>query len=213
METAPCTMANSEPETAQLVAEHWSYQLVRELNDESLHLKSTSKSIAIRDLYPKARYHFLVLPRKDIDTLHELTIADVALLEDMYGLAQSVIKESGLDSKMFNFGYHLKPNMKRLHLHVISKDFDSPSLKRRHHWTIFNSDIFQTHDAVLTELKMHGKIYERPDAYIAALRKGPLKCNVCLYETDNLQTMKKHITIHTKPQLMLPFFPINTAIM
>lgn len=74
METAPCTMANSEPETAQLVTEHWSYQLVRELNDESLHLKSTIKSIAIRDLYPKARYHFLVLPRKDINNLHEVMI-------------------------------------------------------------------------------------------------------------------------------------------
>uniref|UniRef100_A0A8W7PKH9 Aprataxin C2HE/C2H2/C2HC zinc finger domain-containing protein n=1 Tax=Anopheles coluzzii TaxID=1518534 RepID=A0A8W7PKH9_ANOCL len=76
----------------------------------------------------------------------QLSIDDVALLEDMYGLAQSVIKEGGLDTKQFNFGYHLKPHMKRLHLHVISKDFDSPCLKRRHHWTIFNSDIFQSHD-------------------------------------------------------------------
>uniref|UniRef100_A0A182JR19 HIT domain-containing protein n=1 Tax=Anopheles christyi TaxID=43041 RepID=A0A182JR19_9DIPT len=190
-------MANSEEETAQLIRDHWSYQLVREMEDESLHLKSTSKSVAIRDLYPKALYHFLVMPRKDINTLHELTIDDVGLLEDMYRLAHGVIKEWGLDKKQFNFGYHLKPHMKRLHLHVISKDFDSPGLKRRHHWTIFNTDIFQSHEAVLTELKMHGQIHQRPDAYIEALRKGPLKCTVCLYERDHLIMMKKHIIVHS----------------
>uniref|UniRef100_A0A182N5J0 HIT domain-containing protein n=1 Tax=Anopheles dirus TaxID=7168 RepID=A0A182N5J0_9DIPT len=153
----------------------WQNQLVRELADEKLHLKSTSKSIAIMDVYPKARHHFLVLPRKEIDTLHELTIHDIDLLEDMYQLGRSVIKEKGLDEEQFNYGYHLNAHMKRLHLHVISRDFDSPCLKRRRHWTIFNSEIFQSHDAVLKELKTKGTIRRRSDAYLHSLHEGPLR--------------------------------------
>ncbi|XP_052888587.1 aprataxin-like [Anopheles moucheti] len=189
-------MAHAEEEYAKLVREHWSYQLVRELADEKLHLNSTSKSVAIRDLHPKARIHFMVLPRKAIDTLHELTTEDVELLEDMYQLGIRVIKDMRLDEAQFNFGYHLKPHMKRLHLHVISNDFDSPSLKRRHHWTIFNSEIFRSHEAVLQELKLFGKIVERSDAYIQSLREGPLKCNVCEFQTEHLHLIKQHITIH-----------------
>lgn len=189
-------MTNAEEDFVKMVREHWSYQLVRELADKRLHLNSTSQSIAIRDLHPKARVHFLVLPRKEIDTLHELTIGDVELLEDMYQLGIRVIKDMGLDKAHFNFGYHLKPHMKRLHLHVISNDYDSPSLKRRHHWTIFNSEIFRSHEAVLEELKLHGKILERTDAYIQSLREGPLKCNVCIFQTDHLYIMKKHIIMH-----------------
>uniref|UniRef100_A0A182RYF2 HIT domain-containing protein n=1 Tax=Anopheles funestus TaxID=62324 RepID=A0A182RYF2_ANOFN len=189
-------MTNAKEEFEKLVREHWSYQLVRELADAKLHLNSTSKSIAIRDLHPKARIHFMVLPRKAIDTLHELTIEDIDLLEDMYQLGIRVIKDMGLNEAQFNFGYHLKPHMKRLHLHVISNDFDSPSLKRRHHWTIFNSEIFRSHEAVLKELKQYGKIVERSDAYIQSLREGPLKCNVCVFQTDHLSAMKKHITMH-----------------
>ena len=37
-------------------------------------------------------------------------------------------------------GFHAVPNMKHLHLHLISLDFDSPELKKPHHWIIFNSD-------------------------------------------------------------------------
>uniref|UniRef100_A0A182W2V9 HIT domain-containing protein n=1 Tax=Anopheles minimus TaxID=112268 RepID=A0A182W2V9_9DIPT len=193
-------MTNTKEDFAKMVREHWSYQLVRELADESLHLNSTSKSIAIKDLHPKARHHFMVLPRKEIDTLHELTIEDVELLEDMYQLGMRVIQDMGWDETQFNFGYHLKPHMKRLHLHVISNDYDSPSLKRRHHWTIFNSEIFRSHEGklstVVKELKLYGKIMERSDAYIQSLREGPLKCNVCAFQTDHLHIMKNHITIH-----------------
>uniref|UniRef100_A0A182Y766 Uncharacterized protein n=1 Tax=Anopheles stephensi TaxID=30069 RepID=A0A182Y766_ANOST len=190
------THAEADEDFARMVREHWSYQLVRELADERLHLNSTAQSIAIRDLHPKARHHFLVLPRKAIDTLHELTIEDVELLEDMYQLGVRVIRAMGLSVEQFNFGYHLKPHMKRLHLHVISNDFDSPSLKRRHHWTIFNSEIFRTHEAVLLELKQQGYIQERPDAYIRALREGPLRCNVCTFKAEHLHVMKNHITMH-----------------
>ncbi|XP_050078706.1 aprataxin-like [Anopheles maculipalpis] len=190
-------MTNADEEAfATMVREHWSYQLVRELADERLHLASTAKSIAIRDLHPKARHHFLVLPRKAIDTLHELTFEDVQLLEDMYQLGRQVIQSMRLSVKQFNFGYHLKPHMKRLHLHVISNDYDSPSLKRRHHWTIFHSEVFQRHEAVLKELKLYGHIAERSDAYILALREGPLRCHVCAFQTEYLPAMKKHNALH-----------------
>ncbi|XP_053670788.1 aprataxin [Anopheles nili] len=180
-------------EYQKMVREHWSYQLVRELADEKLHLDSTQLSVAIRDLFPKARFHYLVLPKKEIDTLHELTIQDIDLLKDMYDLGLRVIRKNGLNPSHFKFGYHLAPHMKRLHLHVISTDFHSRSLKRRHHWTIFNSDLFMTHDAVLKELALHGVIQPRPMDYIRALREGPLTCHRCAFTTSLTEQWNKDL--------------------
>lgn len=39
-------------------------------------------------------------------------------------------------------GFHAKPSMDHLHLHVLSTDFLSPSLKTKKHWNSFNTEHF-----------------------------------------------------------------------
>jgi len=39
-------------------------------------------------------------------------------------------------------GYHAMPSMQRLHLHVISTDFNSPYLKTKYHWNSFTTSFF-----------------------------------------------------------------------
>jgi len=41
-----------------------------------------------------------------------------------------------------SIGFHARPSMQRLHLHVISTDFISPHLKTKDHWNSFTTPFF-----------------------------------------------------------------------
>lgn len=45
-------------------------------------------------------------------------------------------------TKDIRVGFHAHPSMNHLHLHIISKDSYSPSMKRRKNYTVFHSDAF-----------------------------------------------------------------------
>lgn len=63
-------------------------------------------------------------------------------------LAQNVIEISGRARDDFKIGYHASPSMQRLHLHVVSNDFESPSLKTKIHWNSFNTELFLSTDCM-----------------------------------------------------------------
>lgn len=77
-------------------------------------LKMTENHVVIRDKYPKARFHVLVVPRHaEIDTASDLTAKDVPLLKEMFALAKEMIKEQlAVDPKAtFRVGFHSSPSM------------------------------------------------------------------------------------------------------
>lgn len=43
-------------------------------------------------------------------------------------------------------GFHAHPSMNHLHLHILSKDSYSSSMKRRKNYTVFHSDAFLSLD-------------------------------------------------------------------
>ncbi len=45
-------------------------------------------------------------------------------------------------SSLNRIGFHAKPSMDHLHLHVLSTDFLSPCLKTKKHWNSFNTEHF-----------------------------------------------------------------------
>lgn len=64
------------------------------------------------------------------------------LLEELELLATNVIEVIGEKRDNFKVGYHAVPSLNRLHLHVISKDFESLFLKTKKHWNSFNTEFF-----------------------------------------------------------------------
>lgn len=60
-------------------------------------------------------------------------------------MALKVIEMEGQKLDDFKIGYHAEPSMQQLHLHVISMDFNSPSLKTKKHWNSFNTEFFVPH--------------------------------------------------------------------
>lgn len=79
--------------------------------------------------------------------------------------------------------------MRQLHLHVISQDFDSDSLKNKKHWNSFTSSFFRDSVDVLEEVKSQGK------ANVASedLLKGELRCNRCRSAHPNIPKLKSHV--------------------
>lgn len=51
----------------------WAYGLLDAMKMPSLLIISNDIAVVIKDRYPKAKYHFLVLPHEDIDNLFEVS--------------------------------------------------------------------------------------------------------------------------------------------
>ncbi|KAG1698546.1 Aprataxin [Nymphon striatum] len=138
---------------------HWSLGLKTSMEDPNLKVEEDDKVVIIKDKYPKAKYHFLILPKENIPKLTSLTKSHVELLVHMQKKGEKLMKK--YDSKLsFKLGYHAVPSMSQLHLHVISCDFDSVCLKTKRHWNSFTTDYFVPSNDVIEKLKNDGKVYQ-----------------------------------------------------
>jgi len=86
--------------------------------------------IAFRDVNPQAPTHILVIPRKHISTVNDLTADDKNIVGEMVLAAQTVAKQEGIEES----GYRLVMNCNEgagqtvfhIHLHIMGG--------RRMHW-------------------------------------------------------------------------------
>ncbi|XP_058811812.1 aprataxin-like protein [Topomyia yanbarensis] len=175
---------------------NWSGNLIKDMQDSSKVILRSSLAAVLRDRYPKARHHFLVLPWEDINTVYQLKSEHLGLLEDMHKLALQTIEFHHAKLQDFKMGFHMRPSMNRLHLHVISTDFVSDSLKRERHWTHFNTAFCMPFQSIVDELKRNGKIEPRSEQYIESLLNGPLICNQCSFQTHTIAFLKRHLQEH-----------------
>ncbi|RDA82642.1 hypothetical protein CP532_0924 [Ophiocordyceps camponoti-leonardi (nom. inval.)] len=83
----------------------------------------TEAFVAVRDLYPKASVHALLLPRD----------RRLALRHPLEALADPVFR--GVVEREL-------PRMSHLHIHVLSRDMRSPHLRHRKHYNSFTTDFF-----------------------------------------------------------------------
>ena len=103
----------------------------------------------------------------------------------------------------FALGFHSIPSMKHLHLHVISKDYDSPCLKHKKHWNSFTTKFFLDADWVLKQLELldtsqdGGGYLEYDLEEKKALEKGPMKCPKCQISLSGMPAVKAHVPICT----------------
>lgn len=179
----------------------WHTKLLESMKDPSLIVKSDEQTVIIRDAYPKARHHYLVLPKEDIPNLRALKGSHLNLLERMLengrSLAEEVKSKEGSESVTFRLGYHAHPSMVRLHMHVISQDFDSPCLKNKKHWNSFTSGFFLDAEKVIGCLRDRGRVELDAKSVYEAMLKLPLKCHVCQVELRNMPKLKDHLRQHS----------------
>ena len=85
--------------------------------------------IVIRDITPQAPVHLLVIPKKEIETLNDVTEADQALVGGMFRVASQVMQKLGHRDfrTVFNCGKGAQQTVFQLHLHVLAgREFTWP---------------------------------------------------------------------------------------
>lgn len=149
--------------------------------------------IVIRDAYPKARLHLLVVARTNVAAPLDLKSGHVPLLQHMKQVASDILSNESQNPRDVQIGFHAAPSMRRLHMHVISQDFESTCLKTKKHWISFtNTDFFLNIDFVIQELETKdGLDYEMEDKH-NLLKTSGLICPKCNGQELSLTMMKKH---------------------
>lgn len=79
--------------------------------------------IVIRDINPQAKTHLLIIPKKEIPTINDITSEDTQLLANMIFVAKKVAQDLAIQE-----GYKLQFNVGKLgwqevfhiHLHLLS---------------------------------------------------------------------------------------------
>ncbi|XP_064295239.1 aprataxin isoform X2 [Phalacrocorax carbo] len=174
---------------------HWSQGLKSSMQDPEMQVYKDDKTVVIKDKYPKARYHWLILPWDPISSLKSVTRDHLELLEHMHGVGQKMIEQCpSRESLKFRLGYHAIPSMSQLHLHVISQDFDSPALKTKKHWNSFTTDYFLNSEDVIEMVRSKGKVTVKDR--VSELLKLPLKCHCCKQQLSTIPQLKEHLRKH-----------------
>lgn len=79
--------------------------------------------IAFSDINPQAKYHFLIVPKKEIATVNDVTEADEPALGRLFTVARHLAREYGIDKS----GYRLTVNTNsdagqevfHIHMHLL----------------------------------------------------------------------------------------------
>ena len=78
--------------------------------------------LVIHDIQPAAPVHLLVIPKRQIPTLNDLTPADVELVGGMFLVARKVMADLGQSDyrTVFNCGPDAQQSVFHIHLHVLA---------------------------------------------------------------------------------------------
>lgn len=190
----------------------WANGLLKSMENPELVVKRDDLVTVIKDAYPKAEFHYLILPKQNISSLKSINKENLHLLKYMDKIGKEIISEEKHNNKGFKMGYHAQPSMARLHLHVISNDMNSPCLKTKKHWNSFTTDFFLESKGkksilidqnlyfdildVIDSCELNGKVIIPSAERCKKLMDSPLKCHKCQFTPKNIPDLKKHILGH-----------------
>lgn len=172
---------------------HWSEALTFAMTDPNQVFEEDEETVTIRDGYPKSRYHYLIVPRENIVSIVDLRSTHLRLLRHMHAIALDLISrvQAREPDREFRLGYHAVPSLRRLHLHVISQDFDSPRMRKKHQWNTFNTSFFIDSEEVMSTVEREGRVAINEQEN-EALLESRMKCNLCPALFDEINDLNRH---------------------
>jgi len=90
-----------------------------------------NKFIAFKDIYPKASFHILIVPKKHISSINHLKIDDKTLMGELILVAQEIARQNNLKGYklLINVGREGGQIIDHLHLHLLSGNFSGLASK------------------------------------------------------------------------------------
>ena len=163
--------------------------------DPSKVLLLTREFVVAYDVYPKAKVHLLILPRIRLDGPRDLAASHLPLLRSMARLAAwlAAALRATLPAGLAPLaaGFHAVPSMKQLHLHLISLDYSSESLRSKKHWNSFASDFFVPLSRALHSLERSGAVITDGHAAEEAKLKVDMRCPLTGTPLKNVPALKE----------------------
>jgi len=167
---------------------------------------------AIKDKFPKAKFHALVLPRSPkfkhpFDLFKEEggefggnnNDERQIVWDGMVRVALDIVKDQVQNlppGTKFRVGFHLKPSMEPAHLHVISQDFVSEKLTTKQHWHTFTNDDFFVDFFKAVTMTRRWDV-SRSEQIV---KSNDLRCHKCNSSCANMPQLKRHIFECVAPQ-------------
>ncbi|KAG0306435.1 hypothetical protein BGZ97_000752, partial [Linnemannia gamsii] len=111
-----------------------------------------AKTMVLKDKFPKAHFHALVLPNRVVATLDQLVSSEgVTIVKQLVERGKIIIARESKRSPhlRFKMGFHAVPTMRQVHMHVISTDMDSEYAARIPVYNSYTTEFFLTPDQVI----------------------------------------------------------------
>mgnify|MGYP003316833846 CR=1 FL=1 len=165
----------------------------------SLAYASSRDGRLVYDGYPKARRHLLGLAAPGtalsrVASVRDLRREHLPALQKLHAFCRAAAEALGTPCRV---GYHARPSLEPLHVHIISIDLDSEFIKQKKHFLSFATDRFV--DAAVVERAIeNGALADALES-----RDGESgACHRCGAATRNLPALKPvsytHLTLPTK---------------
>ncbi|XP_057672024.1 aprataxin [Diorhabda carinulata] len=173
----------------------WQLGLLKSMRNPKAIVATDAWVTVIKDAYPKAEKHYLILPKAYIRDLKALNSTHLPILRHMEKVAKYIIDIED-KSRTFMLGYHAEPSIKQLHMHIISNDLNSKFLKTKRHWNSFTTDFFLKPEDVAYSIETKGYVSILTPEQCEQYLKAPLVCHKCTYYPKDMPDLKRHILIH-----------------
>jgi len=185
--------------------------LVEESNqqgeDNPITLFQNEKYVCIYDMYPKAKYHMLLMRRKNIEhigqmnnihTLNDLHPLHLDEMKEFHTLARNIATNlESYDQTTMKLGYHAVPSFEPLHLHLISTDLNSKCITKKKHVISFTSPLFFV-DPISVEMHLESAFADscllsvRKERATCVLDETPMACTRCKRQAVSVPDWKRH---------------------
>ncbi|KAA0708631.1 Histidine triad nucleotide-binding protein 3 [Triplophysa tibetana] len=109
--------------------------------------------VCFQDIYPGAAHHYLVVPKKHINSCKSLEADDISLVKEMAEIGRRMLKANNVtDFEDISLGFHVPPyiSVPHLHLHVLAP-YSKLNMETEYKFTDFR---YLTVEALLHALEM-----------------------------------------------------------
>lgn len=130
------------------VVHSWS-GITQAMVDRSCFVESDDEVAVLRENAPKAKLHYLIIPKENLKSLSGVSSKHISTIEHMYNAAKRIIAYPEHKHHNFLIGFNALPSMiiykekfLWLHLHVISDDMNFDNLLLKKQWNAIHTSVF-----------------------------------------------------------------------